>query len=104
MFLGRWIGILALYLQHRGKLDCPGGALLSSYLIVLIVLLALIICTMSAIVCVSMRGKESSFLFDAYSFFNRVIEIKSTCHYNSAFKGHSPVIFLVRSQSLHPLP
>uniref|UniRef100_A0A8D0P750 Diacylglycerol lipase-beta n=1 Tax=Sus scrofa TaxID=9823 RepID=A0A8D0P750_PIG len=51
-----WIGILALYLQHRGKLDCPGGALLSSYLIVLIVLLALIICTMSAIVCVSMRG------------------------------------------------
>uniref|UniRef100_A0A8C3WCE1 Diacylglycerol lipase-beta n=1 Tax=Catagonus wagneri TaxID=51154 RepID=A0A8C3WCE1_9CETA len=51
-----WIGILALYLQHRGKLDCAGGVLLSSYLIVLIVLLAVIICTVSAIVCVSMRG------------------------------------------------
>ncbi|XP_059888431.1 diacylglycerol lipase-beta isoform X1 [Delphinus delphis] len=53
---GRWIGILTLYLMHRGKLDCPGGVLLSSYLIVLIILLAVIICTVSAIVCVSMKG------------------------------------------------
>ncbi|XP_007186805.2 diacylglycerol lipase-beta isoform X3 [Balaenoptera acutorostrata] len=51
-----WIGILTLYLVHRGKLDCPGGVLLSSYLIVLIILLAVIIGTVSAIVCVSMKG------------------------------------------------
>ncbi|XP_020760040.1 diacylglycerol lipase-beta isoform X3 [Odocoileus virginianus] len=51
-----WVGILMLYLMHRGKLGCPGGALLSSYLIVLLVLLAVIIGTVSAIVCVSMRG------------------------------------------------
>lgn len=57
LFLGRWIGILTLYLMHRGKLYCAGGALLSSYLIVLLVLLAVVICTVSAIVCVSMKGK-----------------------------------------------
>ncbi|KAM7141518.1 diacylglycerol lipase-beta isoform 3-T3 [Molossus nigricans] len=51
-----WIGILTLYLRHRGKLDCAGGVLLSSYMIVLIVLLAVIICTLSAIVYVSMKG------------------------------------------------
>ncbi|XP_049760285.1 diacylglycerol lipase-beta [Elephas maximus indicus] len=51
-----WVGILALYLMHREKLDCAGGALLSSYLIVLIVLLAVIICAVSAIVYVSMKG------------------------------------------------
>ncbi|XP_004459752.1 diacylglycerol lipase-beta isoform X2 [Dasypus novemcinctus] len=51
-----WIGILTLYLRYRRKLDCVGGALLSNYLIVLMVLLAVIICTVSAIVCVSMKG------------------------------------------------
>ncbi|XP_066129481.1 diacylglycerol lipase-beta [Saccopteryx bilineata] len=51
-----WIGILTLYLRHRAKLNCAGGALLSAYLIVLIVLLAVIICTVSAIVHVSMKG------------------------------------------------
>ncbi|KAM9209907.1 diacylglycerol lipase-beta isoform 3-T3 [Dugong dugon] len=51
-----WVGILALYLRHREKLDCAGGALLSSYLIVLIVLLAVVICAVSAIVYVSMKG------------------------------------------------
>nr|XP_055196780.1 diacylglycerol lipase-beta isoform X2 [Nyctereutes procyonoides] len=56
-----WIGILTLYLMHRGKLDCAGGVLLSSYLIVLIILLAVIICTVSAIVCVSMKAGSSSF-------------------------------------------
>ncbi|KAI2544932.1 diacylglycerol lipase beta [Homo sapiens] len=54
-----WIGILTLYLMHRGKLDCAGGALLSSYLIVLMILLAVVICTVSAIMCVSMRGHRS---------------------------------------------
>lgn len=51
-----WIASLTLYLVHRRKLDCPGGALLSTYLIVLLVLLAVIICTVLAMVCVSMRG------------------------------------------------
>lgn len=51
-----WIGILTLYVMHRGKLDCAGGVLLNSYLIVLIVLLAVVICTVLAIVCVSMKG------------------------------------------------
>nr|XP_021507452.1 sn1-specific diacylglycerol lipase beta isoform X1 [Meriones unguiculatus] len=51
-----WIASLTLYLMHRRKLDCPGGVLLSTYLIVLLVLLAVIICTVLAIVCVSMRG------------------------------------------------
>nr|XP_055202499.1 diacylglycerol lipase-beta isoform X2 [Gorilla gorilla gorilla] len=55
-----WIGILTLYLMHRGKLDCAGGALLSSYLIVLMILLAVVICTVSAIMCVSMRVGSSS--------------------------------------------
>ncbi|KAM4814300.1 diacylglycerol lipase-beta [Urocitellus parryii] len=51
-----WIGVLTLYVMHRRKLDCAGGVLLSSYLIVLMVLLAVVICTVSAIVCVSMKG------------------------------------------------
>ena len=57
----RWIGILTLYIRHRGRLDCAGGVLLSSYLIVLIILLAVIICTVSAIVGVSMRGNGAAF-------------------------------------------
>ncbi|XP_004691708.1 PREDICTED: sn1-specific diacylglycerol lipase beta [Condylura cristata] len=51
-----WVGILTLYLIHRGQLNCAGGVLLSSYLIVLIILLAVVICTLSAIICVSMKG------------------------------------------------
>ncbi|XP_052610335.1 diacylglycerol lipase-beta isoform X3 [Peromyscus californicus insignis] len=51
-----WIASLTLYLVHRRQLDCPGGVLLSTYLIVLLVLLAVIICTVMAMVCVSMRG------------------------------------------------
>ncbi|XP_059105003.1 diacylglycerol lipase-beta isoform X2 [Peromyscus eremicus] len=51
-----WIASLTLYLVHRRQLDCPGGVLLSTYLIVLLVLLAVIICTVLAMVCVSMRG------------------------------------------------
>ena len=58
-----------LYLMHRGKLDCPGGVLLSSYLIVLLVLLAIIIGTVSAIVCVSMICMDEAFLLDTFSFF-----------------------------------
>ncbi|XP_051017042.1 diacylglycerol lipase-beta [Acomys russatus] len=51
-----WFASLILYLMHRRKLDCPGGVLLSTYLIVLLVLLAVIVCTVLAIVYVSMRG------------------------------------------------
>ncbi|XP_020029481.2 diacylglycerol lipase-beta isoform X1 [Castor canadensis] len=51
-----WVGSLTLYLMHRQKLDCAGGVLLSTYLIVLIILLTVIICPVLAIVCVSMKG------------------------------------------------
>jgi sn1-specific diacylglycerol lipase len=36
--------------MHRQKLDCAGGVLLSTYLIVLIILLTVIICPVLAIV------------------------------------------------------
>ncbi|XP_077173149.1 diacylglycerol lipase-beta [Paroedura picta] len=58
--LSWWIGILVLYLMHKAQLDCPGGWLLHSYLLVLLVLLAAIICAMSAIVYVSMQGTISN--------------------------------------------
>ncbi|XP_007257305.2 diacylglycerol lipase-beta [Astyanax mexicanus] len=51
-----WIGILTLYATRKGKFDCHGGALLHSYLIVLLVLLAFIILTLCAIVYVSAQG------------------------------------------------
>lgn len=52
----RWVGILVLYAVHKGQFSCPGGALLHSYLLVLLALLAAIICTLSALVYVSMQG------------------------------------------------
>ncbi|NXA52225.1 DGLB lipase, partial [Nothocercus julius] len=55
-----WIGILVLYTVHKGQFDCAGGGLLHSYLLVLLVLLAAIICALSAIVCISMRGTISN--------------------------------------------
>ncbi|XP_075421538.1 diacylglycerol lipase-beta isoform X2 [Ascaphus truei] len=55
-----WIGILVLYSVHKGNFECVGGPVLRSYLIVLIVLLAAIICAVSAIVYVSMRGTISN--------------------------------------------
>ncbi|XP_008822225.1 sn1-specific diacylglycerol lipase beta isoform X2 [Nannospalax galili] len=51
-----WGGSLTLYLMHRKKLDCPGGVLLSTYLIVLLILLAVIIGVVLAITCISMKG------------------------------------------------
>ncbi|XP_040214388.1 diacylglycerol lipase-beta [Rana temporaria] len=53
-----WIGILVLYSVHKGNFDCIGGPVLRSYLIVLIVMLAAIICSVSSIVYVSMQGKQ----------------------------------------------
>ncbi|NXL89772.1 DGLB lipase, partial [Alectura lathami] len=56
----RWIGILVLYTVHKGQFSCPGGGLLHSYLLVLLALLAAIICTLSALVYVSMQGTISN--------------------------------------------
>ncbi|XP_067859617.1 diacylglycerol lipase-beta isoform X2 [Heptranchias perlo] len=51
-----WIGILVLYLNHKGQFDCKGDGVLPSYLIILIVLLATIILILSVIVYISMQG------------------------------------------------
>ncbi|NXU76887.1 DGLB lipase, partial [Oreotrochilus melanogaster] len=55
-----WIGILALYTVHKGHFNCPGGGLLRSYLLILLILLASIICALSALVYVSMQGTISN--------------------------------------------
>ncbi|XP_023687043.1 diacylglycerol lipase-beta [Paramormyrops kingsleyae] len=51
-----WIGTLVLYTNHKGRFDCPGGSLLHTYLVVLLVLLAAIILSLIAIVYVSAQG------------------------------------------------
>ncbi|NXU99624.1 DGLB lipase, partial [Cettia cetti] len=55
-----WIGILVLYTVHKGQFNCPGGGLLHSYLLGLILLLASIICALSALVYISMQGTISN--------------------------------------------
>ncbi|RLW01438.1 hypothetical protein DV515_00007902 [Chloebia gouldiae] len=55
-----WIGILVLYAVHKGQFDCPGGGLLHSYLLGLIILLAFIICALCALVYISMQGTISN--------------------------------------------
>ncbi|EMP34974.1 Sn1-specific diacylglycerol lipase beta [Chelonia mydas] len=55
-----WIGILVLYSIHKGRFNCTGGGLLHSYLLVLLILLAAIICAVSAIVYISMQGTISN--------------------------------------------
>ncbi|XP_018427752.1 PREDICTED: sn1-specific diacylglycerol lipase beta isoform X1 [Nanorana parkeri] len=55
-----WIGIVILYSVHKGNFNCVGGPMLRSYLIVLIVMLAAIICSLSSIVYVSMQGTISN--------------------------------------------
>ncbi|NXB94670.1 DGLB lipase, partial [Vidua chalybeata] len=55
-----WIGILVLYAVHKGQFNCPGGGLLHSYLLGLIILLASIICALFALVYVSMQGTISN--------------------------------------------
>uniref|UniRef100_A0AAY4EW58 Diacylglycerol lipase-beta n=1 Tax=Denticeps clupeoides TaxID=299321 RepID=A0AAY4EW58_9TELE len=52
-----WIGTLALYIIHKGHFECPGGAVLHRYLVVLLVLLGVIILSLCAIVYVSAQGK-----------------------------------------------
>ncbi|XP_073722692.1 diacylglycerol lipase-beta [Misgurnus anguillicaudatus] len=51
-----WIGTLVLYINHKGRFDCQGGAVLHNYLVVLLVLLAIIIFTLCAIVYISAQG------------------------------------------------
>ncbi|XP_053220106.1 diacylglycerol lipase-beta isoform X1 [Podarcis raffonei] len=55
-----WIGILVLYSIHKGQFNCAGGALLHSYLLVLLILLAAIICSLCSILYVSMQGTISN--------------------------------------------
>lgn len=51
-----WVGTLVLYNLHKDSFGCPGGGLLHSYLVVLLVVLALIILSLCAIVYVSAQG------------------------------------------------
>ncbi|XP_030256622.1 sn1-specific diacylglycerol lipase beta [Sparus aurata] len=51
-----WIGTMILYTYHRGHFDCNGRGVLHSYLVGLLVVLALIILSLLAIVYVSARG------------------------------------------------
>ncbi|XP_051488097.1 diacylglycerol lipase-beta [Apus apus] len=55
-----WIGILVLYTIHKGQFNCPGGGSLHSYLLGLLLLLAAIICALSALVYISMQGTISN--------------------------------------------
>ncbi|KAM3591880.1 uncharacterized protein V6R79_008957 [Siganus canaliculatus] len=51
-----WIGTLILFTYHKGNFDCNGKGVLHSYLVGLLVVLALIILSLCAIVYVSARG------------------------------------------------
>ncbi|KAM8876843.1 diacylglycerol lipase-beta [Synchiropus picturatus] len=51
-----WIGTIILYAYHKGRYDCNGGGVLHTYLVGLLVVLALIILSLCAIVYVSGQG------------------------------------------------
>lgn len=51
-----WIGTLILYTHHRGHFDCNGKGVLHTYLVGLLVVLALIILSLWSIVYVSAQG------------------------------------------------
>ncbi|KAJ6659727.1 hypothetical protein lerEdw1_018442 [Lerista edwardsae] len=55
-----WIGILVLYSVHKEQFNCVGGRVLHSYIIVLLVLLAAIICAVASILYISMQGTISN--------------------------------------------
>lgn len=57
-FLLRWIGTMILYTYHKSNFDCNGRGVLHSYLVGLLVVLALIILSLCAIVYVSAQGKS----------------------------------------------
>ncbi|XP_026207558.1 sn1-specific diacylglycerol lipase beta [Anabas testudineus] len=51
-----WIGTMILYTHHKGHFDCNGRGVLHTYLVGLLVVLALIILSLCAIVYVSAQG------------------------------------------------
>ncbi|KAL6094627.1 daglb [Pungitius sinensis] len=51
-----WIGTMILFTYHRGRFDCNGRGFLHSYLVGLLVILALIILSLCAIVHISSKG------------------------------------------------
>uniref|UniRef100_A0A8C4IAT4 Diacylglycerol lipase-beta n=1 Tax=Dicentrarchus labrax TaxID=13489 RepID=A0A8C4IAT4_DICLA len=51
-----WIGTMILFMYHKGQFDCNGRGVLHSYLVGLLVVLALIILSLCAIVYVSAQG------------------------------------------------
>uniref|UniRef100_A0A8C3G8D6 Diacylglycerol lipase-beta n=1 Tax=Cyclopterus lumpus TaxID=8103 RepID=A0A8C3G8D6_CYCLU len=51
-----WIGTMILFTYHKGQFDCNGRGFLHSYLVGLLVVLALIILSLCAIVYVSAQG------------------------------------------------
>uniref|UniRef100_G3NMM7 sn-1-specific diacylglycerol lipase n=1 Tax=Gasterosteus aculeatus aculeatus TaxID=481459 RepID=G3NMM7_GASAC len=51
-----WIGTMILFTYHSGRFDCNGRGFLHSYLVGLLVILALIILSLCAIVQVSAKG------------------------------------------------
>ncbi|KAM9838111.1 diacylglycerol lipase-beta [Aulostomus maculatus] len=51
-----WIGTMILYTYHKGHFTCSGGGILHSYLVGLLIVLALIILSLCAIVYVSAQG------------------------------------------------
>ncbi|XP_049419485.1 diacylglycerol lipase-beta [Epinephelus fuscoguttatus] len=51
-----WIGTMILFTYHKGHFDCNGKGVLHSYLVGLLVVLALIILSLCAIVYVSAQG------------------------------------------------
>lgn len=51
-----WIGTMILFTYHKGHFDCNGRGVLHSYLVGLLVVLALIILTLCAIVYISAQG------------------------------------------------
>lgn len=56
-FYCRWIGILILFTYHKSRFDCSGIEVLHTYLVGLLVVLALIILSLCAIVYVSAQGR-----------------------------------------------
>lgn len=55
----RWIGTMILFTYHSGRFDCNGRGFLHSYLVGLLVILALIILSLCAIVQVSAKGRAA---------------------------------------------
>ncbi|KAI5627353.1 sn1-specific diacylglycerol lipase beta [Silurus asotus] len=51
-----WIATVALYITRKGRFDCNGGAVLHTYIVVLLVMLAIIILTLCAVVYISAQG------------------------------------------------